>query len=48
MQAILPSLDVLFLGLPGHYSVALITLLLCVLIALYFANFFKDKTVGVA
>ncbi|XP_016940195.3 matrix-remodeling-associated protein 7 [Drosophila suzukii] len=44
MQAILPSLDVLFLGLPGHYSVALITLLLCVLIALYFANFFKDKT----
>ncbi|XP_017122874.1 matrix-remodeling-associated protein 7 [Drosophila elegans] len=44
MQNIFPSLDVLFLGLPGHYSVALITLLLCVLIALYFANFFKDKT----
>ncbi|KAH8384356.1 matrix-remodeling-associated protein 7 [Drosophila serrata] len=44
MQDIFPSLDGLFLGLPGHYSIALTTLLLCVLIALYFANFFKDKT----
>ncbi|EDV52718.1 matrix-remodeling-associated protein 7 [Drosophila erecta] len=43
MHDFLPSLDVLFLGLPGHYSVALITLLLCVLIAFYFANIFKDK-----
>ncbi|KAH8257226.1 hypothetical protein KR038_005980 [Drosophila bunnanda] len=44
MQDIFPCLDGLFLGLPGHYSIALTTLLLCVLIALYFANFFKDKT----
>ncbi|KAH8379647.1 hypothetical protein KR009_006328 [Drosophila setifemur] len=44
MQDIFPSLDGLFLGLPGHYSIALTTLLLCVLTALYFANFFKDKT----
>lgn len=47
MQDIFPSLDGLFLGLPGHYSIALTTLLLCVLTALYFANFFKDKTVCV-
>ncbi|EDW40483.1 GL24867 [Drosophila persimilis] len=43
MNEILSSLDGLFLGLPGHYSVALTTLLLCVLVAFYFANFFKDK-----
>lgn len=46
MQDIFPSLD--GFGLPGNYSVALTTLLLCVLAALYFANFFKDKTVGAA
>ncbi|XP_017109433.2 matrix-remodeling-associated protein 7 [Drosophila bipectinata] len=42
MQDIFPSLD--GFGLPGNYSIALTTLLLCVLAALYFANFFKDKT----
>ncbi|KAH8270570.1 hypothetical protein KR018_011807 [Drosophila ironensis] len=43
MHDIFGSLDGLFLGLPGHYSIALTTLLVCVLTALYFANFFKDK-----
>ncbi|XP_022221124.1 matrix-remodeling-associated protein 7 isoform X2 [Drosophila obscura] len=43
MHEILSSLDGLFLGLPGHYSIALTTLLLCVLVAFYFANFFKDN-----
>ncbi|XP_017016361.1 matrix-remodeling-associated protein 7 [Drosophila kikkawai] len=45
MQDIFPSLDGQFLdGLSGHYAIALTTLLLCVVTALYFANFFKDKT----
>lgn len=30
----------------GYYVVALTTLLLCILIALYFANFLKDDAVS--
>ncbi|BFF96657.1 matrix-remodeling-associated protein 7 [Drosophila madeirensis] len=43
MHEILSSMDGLLLGLPGHYSIALTTLLLCVLVAFYFANFFRDN-----
>lgn len=46
MQQTLKTSGDIWFDPSGYYVVALTTLLLCILIALYFANFLKDDPVS--